>query len=242
MTLSAQAGVFITFEGGEGAGKTTHIKFLADALRSQGAEVLCVREPGGTVAGEALRGIVLDTGSEGLSDEAELLIFEAARSQLVKEVIAPALKRGAVVLCDRFCDSTLAYQGYGRGLSLEFIRLANEFACRGVCPHRTVLMRVSDCAQVGLKRATRHSADRMECQGDSFHTRVNRGFDEIAERFPQRVRVVDSSQPKPITARCVFGAVADLFGWDPSALPFEEDYFEGVERYHGKRPDGRQAG
>lgn len=241
MAQSARPGVFITFEGGEGAGKTTHISFLADALRSQGAEVLRVREPGGTAAGEALRAIVLDAGSEGLSDQSELLIFEAARAQLVREQIAPALERGAVVLCDRFCDSTLAYQGYGRGLSLDFIRAANEFACQGVYPQRTVLMRASDCAQVGLQRATRHSADRMECQGDRFHADVNRGFDEIAASCPERIRVVDSSQPKPRTARCVFSCLADLFGWDPENLPFDDAFFDGVELYHGKRPNERQA-
>lgn len=236
------SGVFITFEGGEGAGKTTHIKFLADALQSQGREVLCVREPGGTVAGEALRSIVLDVRNENLSHRAELLIYEAARAQIVYEVIAPALERGAVVLCDRFCDSTLAYQGYGRDLSLDFVRAANDFACQGVAPQRTVLMRASKEARVGLRRATRHAgADRMEQQGVDFHERVNRAFEEIAESEPDRVRVVESDSMKPVTARRVFAAVGDLFGWDPDNLPFDDAFFAQVENYHGKHPNGRQG-
>lgn len=239
---SSAPGVFITFEGGEGAGKTTHIKFLANALQSQGREVLCVREPGGTAIGEALRSIVLDVRNENLSHRAELLIYEAARAQIVYEVIAPALQRGAVVLCDRFCDSTLAYQGYGRELSLDFVRAANDFACDGVVPQRTVLMRASNEARVGLHRATRHAgADRMEQQGIGFHERVNRAFDEIGEACPDRVRVVESDTSKPVTARRVFAAVADLFGWDPEDLPFDDGFFAGVDGCHGKHPNGRRG-
>ena len=109
-------GIFITFEGGDGAGKTTHITFLAECLRKMGHEVLCLREPGGTAIGEALRSIVLNPENSAMSDQAELLIYEAARAQIVKETIIPALARGAVVLLDRFYDSTVAYQAYGRGL------------------------------------------------------------------------------------------------------------------------------
>ena len=130
---SAQAtdalrGIFITFEGGEGAGKTTHIRFLSETLRAHGREVLCLREPGGTEVGEQLRAVVLDPANGGMSDEAELLIYEAARAQLMAQVIAPALARGAVVLCDRFTDSTVAYQAYGRGLPRMFVDRVNEFA------------------------------------------------------------------------------------------------------------------
>ena len=114
-------GIFITFEGGDGAGKTTHITFLAECLRKMGHEVLCLREPGGTAIGEALRSIVLDPENSAMSDQAELLIYEAARAQIVKETIIPALARGAVVLLDRFYDSTVAYQAYGRGLPVSFV-------------------------------------------------------------------------------------------------------------------------
>ena len=120
-------GIFITFEGGDGAGKTTHITFLAECLRKMGHEVLCLREPGGTAIGEALRSIVLDPENSAMSDQAELLIYEAARAQIVKETIIPALARGAVVLLDRFYDSTVAYQAYGRGLPVSFVHQANVF-------------------------------------------------------------------------------------------------------------------
>ena len=118
---STGPGIFITFEGGDGAGKTTHITFLSSCLREMGYEVLCLREPGGTEIGESLRQIVLDPENSDMSDQTELLIYEAARAQIVKEVIIPALARGAVVLLDRFYDSTIAYQAYGRGLPL-FVR------------------------------------------------------------------------------------------------------------------------
>ncbi len=225
------SGVFITFEGGEGAGKTTHINFLAEALRSQGREVLCVREPGGTAIGEALRAIVLDNDNHDMCRETELLIYEAARAQIVNEVISPALKRGAVVLCDRFCDSTIAYQGYGRGLSLDFIDQVNDFACQGVRPDRTVLMEAPGRADVGLQRATyRSGADRMEQAGIDFHTRVNDAFEHMAASDPDRVRVVVSADRKRDTAYRVFSAVADVVGWDPENLPFDDEYMLKVER------------
>lgn len=172
---SAQAtdalrGIFITFEGGEGAGKTTHIRFLSETLRAHGREVLCLREPGGTEVGEQLRAVVLDPANGGMSDEAELLIYEAARAQLMAQVIAPALARGAVVLCDRFTDSTVAYQAYGRGLPRMFVDRVNEFACQGVHPDRTILMATGGEANVGLVRAThRGAADRLEQAGEEFH-------------------------------------------------------------------------
>ena len=193
---SAQAtdalrGIFITFEGGEGAGKTTHIRFLSETLRAHGREVLCLREPGGTEVGEQLRAVVLDPANGGMSDEAELLIYEAARAQLMAQVIAPALARGAVVLCDRFTDSTVAYQAYGRGLPRMFVDRVNEFACQGVHPDRTILMTTGGEANVGLVRAThRGAADRLEQAGEEFHARVNEAFLEIARRDPERVRVV----------------------------------------------------
>ncbi len=121
-------GVFVSFEGGEGAGKTTHIRFLAETLEARGFEVVRLREPGGTAIGDKLRSIVLDPGNAAMCDACELLVYEAARAQIVEEVIKPALDRGAVVLCDRFFDSTTAYQAYGRGLDADFVRRANQFA------------------------------------------------------------------------------------------------------------------
>ena len=175
--MNGQPGVFITFEGGDGAGKSTHIRFLSQALQGEGRDVLCLREPGGTSVGESLRRVVLDPANAELVPTAELFIYEAARAQLVAEVIKPAIERGAVVLCDRFYDSTMAYQGYGRGLSHEFVDEAHHFACQGIRPDRTILMRVAGNAADGLARATHDTApDRMELAGLDFHERVAEAF------------------------------------------------------------------
>ena len=216
---SAQAtdalrGIFITFEGGEGAGKTTHIRFLSETLRAHGREVLCLREPGGTEVGEQLRAVVLDPANGGMSDEAELLIYEAARAQLMAQVIAPALARGAVVLCDRFTDSTVAYQAYGRG----------------VHPDRTILMTTGGEANVGLVRAThRGAADRLEQAGEEFHARVNEAFLEIARRDPERVRVVVSDGNKSQTAAAVFAELADLFPWMAQVVVDDPAFFDRLD-------------
>lgn len=205
-------GVLITFEGGEGAGKSTHIGYLARALREAGREVVTLREPGGTSVGEALRAIVLDPAHDEIDDRTELLLYETARAQIVAEVIVPALERGAIVLCDRFFDSTVAYQAFGRGLPLEFVEQANAFACRGIEPDRTILMTTGSDAAVGLFRATKDDgADRLEAAGEEFHARVNEGFLALAERFPQRIRIVRSSESKAETCAEVFQTVGDLF-------------------------------
>ena len=232
--MGSLPGIFITFEGGEGAGKTTHLNFLAKALREQGRDVVCLREPGGTSIGEDLRRVVLDAGNAVMSDETELLIYEAARAQLVREVIIPALEQGKVVLCDRFYDSTVAYQAYGRGLPLEFVTAANAFACQGVHPRRTIMLTTGDEAdsvEVGLARATKHGgADRLEQAGIAFHENVNRGFREIAAANPDRIRVVSSQPPKPETARAIFLAVADVFEWEDFDACFPEGFFEQVAK------------
>lgn len=226
----AARGIFITFEGGEGAGKSTHIRFLAEALRTHGREVVCLREPGGTDIGEQLRAVVLDPANDAMADEAELLIYEAARAQIVAQVIVPALKRGAVVLCDRFTDSTVAYQAYGRGLSREFVDQANAFACQGVRPDRTILMVTGGTAKTGLVRATHRSgADRLEQAGEDFHDRVNGAFVRIAQADPDRVRVVVSSDRKSVTAAAVFFQLADLFPWMADVTAGDPAFFERLD-------------
>ncbi len=214
--MSAQEkypGVFITFEGGEGAGKSTHIRFLAAALQAEGYEVLCLREPGGTVIGEVLRDVVLNPDFEAMSFETELLIYEAARAQLMEEVIRPALERGAVVLCDRFSDSTIAYQAFGRGIDRKTVEKLNHFATGGIKPDRTLVLMPPD-ADSGLERAThRNGADRLEMAGSDFHHRVNQAFKRMVEEDPDRMRLVDSSQTKSQTATAVFDALGDVFGW-----------------------------
>lgn len=225
-------GIFISFEGGEGAGKSTHIRFLAKSLEEHGYEVLGLREPGGTKIGEQLRDIVLDNANAEMTPEAELLIYEAARAQIVSEVIFPALQRGAVVLCDRFYDSTLAYQGYGRGLSQEFIKQANEFACQGMHPDRTILMSCGAEARVGLERATHDAkADRVESAGEEFHSRVNEGFEEMAQADSDRIRVVVSADKKSQTSKAVFSELSDIFPW-MTELMSDEAYFAELDVAH----------
>ena len=228
-TDSIGPGILITFEGGEGAGKTTHITFLANCLRSMGYEVLCLREPGGTHIGEELRDIVLDPTHADMSDETELLIYEAARAQIMKEVVIPALARGAVVLLDRFYDSTIAYQVYGRGLAESFVRQVNAFACQGVHPCRTILLITETSVEDSLARATKHGdADRLEQAGLDFHTRVNTGFLRIAHDNPERVRVVSSSTPKDVTARNIFLELKDIFKWSDNDPIWGEEFFASI--------------
>ena len=222
-----EGGVFITFEGGDGAGKSTHLQLVAEALRQHGEEVVCPREPGGTIIGEQLRGVVLDPGNYIMTDECELLVYEAARAQLVQQVILPALERGAVVLCDRFADSTVAYQAYGRGLDRAFVAQANAFSCKGLVPDRTILMMTGGSAEVGIDRATQHKhADRLEMAGTDFHERVIAGYLQLAAEDPERIRTVLSDGQKSVTARRVFSELSDLFPWMSDSRTCTDKYFE----------------
>ena len=236
----APRGIFITFEGGEGAGKTTHIRFLSEKLCERGREVVRLREPGGTAVGEELRAVVLDPKNDNLSDEAELLIYEAARAQIVAEVIRPALERGAVVLCDRFADSTIAYQVHGRGLDAAFVEQVNAFACQGISPDRTILLTTGGSARTGLSRATHRGADRVERAGEEFHTRVNEGFLVIARAHADRVRVVQSAARKSRTSELVFRELADLFPWMADVVD-DPSYFASLD-VRRPRPQGARGG
>jgi dTMP kinase len=202
-------GVFITFEGGEGVGKSTQIRLLEARLIAAGYQVLCLREPGGTPIGEQVRRVLLQPQNAAMDARTELLLYEACRAQLVHEVIRPALKDGKVVLCDRFTDSTLAYQGAARGLSLERVERANEVATGGLAPVRTVLLE-RDTARA-LAKATEDGADRLEAEGLAFHEQVNAAFEQIAQGDPARVRTVRCQADKAATATLVYAAVADLF-------------------------------
>lgn len=203
-------GLFITFEGGEGSGKSTQIGMLARRLELAGVPVRCIREPGGTRAGEAIREILLDPDHSGLDSRAELLLYEASRAQLVAEVIEPALEIGEVVLCDRFYDSTTAYQGYARELDLDEVRELNTIATGGLVPDRTLLFDVDPL--LGIERATQGGADRLEGEGLAFHERVRHGFLEIANAERERFRVIDASGTLDEVARRVDHALADLLG------------------------------
>lgn len=202
------SGTFLTFEGGEGSGKSTQMRLLARHLESLGHTVRSLREPGGTAAGEAIRGILLDPAYAGMDAHTELMLYEAARAQLVAEVIEPALQAGEVVICDRFYDSTTAYQGHGRGLSLDEIARLNRIATRGLVPDRTILLDVEVSA--GIERATRFATDRLEGEGAAFHQRVREGFLSIAAAEPDRVRRVDASRTIEEVTEQVLDAVCDL--------------------------------
>ncbi len=210
-------GKFITFEGPEGGGKTTHAKRLIDRLEQAGHTVVYTREPGGTATGEAIRDILQHgTTGEAIEPPAEVLLFAASRAQLVGRVIRPALERGDWVVCDRFADSTVAYQGYGRGFDREQMIAINEFAIGETVPDLTLLLDV-DCAE-GLRRITaRHNGvaqvlDRIEQEERAFHERVRDGYLELARRWPARFRVVDARQSADAVAATIWKWVQREFG------------------------------
>jgi len=190
-------GKFITFEGGEGCGKSTQVKRLRGALAKIGIEVVLTREPGGTVLSEEIRRLIKDQFDDPPCDRSELLLFLAARAQLVKNVIRPALAAGKWVVSDRFSDSTKAYQGYGRGLSLDVIETVNAFACEGMRPDLTILLDVTpETSRARMRRregATQTVADRIEQAGDAFHARLRQGFAAMAAAEPDRIKTVDAN-------------------------------------------------
>jgi dTMP kinase len=184
--------VLITVEGLDGAGKTTLIAALARELEGRGEPVLVLREPGGVEMSERIRALLADPGLE-IDPRAEALLYAAARAQLVAEQLRPLLEEGDTVLLDRFVDSSLAYQGAGRGLGVEAIRALNEFGTGGLRPDRTLLLRIDPAA--GLARISDRPADRLEQSDDAFFTAVAAAYDELAAADPDRIAVIDASQP-----------------------------------------------
>jgi dTMP kinase len=183
-------GVFITFEGLDGCGKSTQMDLLAEALRECGYVVLVTREPGGTALGEAVRDVLLDPRHHGMSPRAEALLYAAARAHLVEQVIKPALADGQVVLCDRYLDSSLAYQGYGRGLGIDDIIMLNVWATDGLFPDLTLFLDLDDSV-----RSTRLAAvpDRLEAEDEAFHRRVGAGYRELLSFHRHRIRRVEAT-------------------------------------------------
>jgi len=200
-------GKFITFEGGEGCGKSTHIERLAARLRRDGYQVLVAREPGGTEVGEQIRHILqYSKASAAMMPETELLLFCASRAQLVREVIRPALDGGRVVICDRFFDSTTVYQGVGRKLGRKAVAAINSFAIGTCLPDLTLVIDLDP--RLGLERARgRELFDRMENQSLEFYDRVRRGYRDLAQREPERVKIVDGGQSLEVVGQQVWTLV-----------------------------------
>lgn len=187
-------GYFLSLEGPDGAGKTTQLKRLAAAVARLGYDVLLTREPGGTAVGDAVREILLNPAFGEITPLAEVFLYAAARTQLVRQVIDPALREGKVVLCDRFIDSTLAYQVFGGGMEWDFVLSVNMQAVGGRLPDRTFILDIDP--QTGLSRRGSACADRMEQKPLPFHERVRSGFLALAEYFPRRITVIDGTLPQ----------------------------------------------
>jgi len=210
----AKRGLFITFEGMDGSGKTTQIERLSARLRAMGREVLETAEPGGTVIGGKIRRILLDSANQELSPTAELLLYFASRAQNVDERIRPALASGAVVVCDRFTDSTLVYQGCGRGLGAEAVLALDRIACRGLKPDVTILVDLD--VEAGLQRAqarnTAATSDetRMDDQSLEFHRRVYEAYRRLAGAEPERIRIVDGTASPDAIEREIWDIVGPL--------------------------------
>ena len=194
--------MFVTFEGLDGSGKTTQAERLAARLATEGIEVVSTREPGGTELGEKVRDLVLHGGH--VSPWAEALLYAAARAQHVEEVIRPALGQEASVVCDRYIDSSVAYQGVGRELGLDRVLELNLAVVGGLLPDRTFLLAL-DVAEIGSRLRREH--DRLERESDAFHARAAAGYRELADRFPERIVVLDAARPPDELAEEVYGAL-----------------------------------
>ena len=187
-------GKFITFEGIDGSGKTTQINLLEAKLSQQGISTLILREPGGTKLSEKIREILLDRENINISPSAESLLFVAARTQLMAEKIKPSLEQNQFVICDRYADSTVAYQGYGRGLNVKYLEELNKFATDSIQPDITIILDV-DPEKAAIRMAS-DVPDRLESTGTHFFLRVREGYYEIARRYPQRCVIIDGSLSK----------------------------------------------
>lgn len=205
----SERGTFITLEGGEGVGKSTQLQLLAKALRALGLEVVETREPGGSDGAEAIRAMVLEGGDERWTARSEALLFAAARADHLERTILPALSEGRWVICDRFIDSSLAYQGGAGGLGIEEVRSINHFATGGRLPDRTLVLAL---AEGGARARARDDmgSDRIGGRDEAYHQKVDLAFRQVAAEEPERVRIVDASgSPEEVTAR-LLGALGDL--------------------------------
>ncbi|HAA89739.1 MAG: Thymidylate kinase [Thermoanaerobacterales bacterium 50_218] len=207
-----ERGKLISFEGLDGVGKTTQVRLTAEKLQKRGYPVLVTREPGGTPLSEAVRQLLLDPAFEGMSPVAEAFLYAGARAQLVREAILPALAAGKVVLCDRFVDSSIAYQGYGRGLDLQFLRFINSFVLQGLGRFLTILLDL----EPGLALQRGSGKDRLEQEGLSFRQRVREGYLSLAREAPERVKLIAATgSPEEVQEKVWKHVLAFLEGNQP---------------------------
>lgn len=213
--MTPPRGRFITFEGPEGGGKTTQAQRVVSRLEQSGIAAVYTREPGGTRLGEAIRSLLqFDSAGESPFPEAEVLLFAASRAQLVRKVILPQLEKGLWVISDRFADSTTAYQGFGRGFSLDDILRINRFAIDGVTPDLTIVLDID--VKEGIRRLRKKHRlngtefDRLESEDFSFHERIREGYLELARLYPERIRVVDASRDSDTVAEEIWTLVRDV--------------------------------
>lgn len=198
--MNSHKGKLITFEGAEKSGKSTQAELLAEYLKEKGYETVFVREPGSTRIGEKIRRLLLDVEHQEMFPLAEMLLYMAARAQLVEEIIKPALKRGVIILCDRFSDSTFAYQGFGCGLDLEMIASVDSAATSSIKPDLTLLLDFFK-SKDSLKKEV--SRDRIEMRSDLFHERVKSGYFELAKKEPRRIKIVKVAEKVEETQRLI---------------------------------------
>ena len=184
-------GIFISVEGSDGSGKSTQIENIKKFFKDKGIDIVFTREPGGTQIGEILRNLVLDKNLKEMDDMTEALVYAAARAQHVAQVIKPALNEGKIVICDRFVDSSIAYQGYGRGLG-ESVKIINDFAIAGCMPDVTFLMKMDP--RIGRRRIKADQQDRIELEKDDFHIKTFEGYLELGRQYPDRIVGIDASR------------------------------------------------
>jgi dTMP kinase len=212
MSAIKSRGIFISFEGGEGCGKTTQIRRLAERLEKINQPVLVTREPGGTSLGEKIRRLLIEDGGGDPCPEAELLLFGASRAQLVREVIAPALAQGRLVLCDRFLDSTTVYQGMARRLDLVMVEAVNHWATGSLQPDLTLVLDLPvEESWARLRRRNITGPDRLEGEEANFYTAVRQGYRLLVDQWPQRMVLLQGAQPEDVVASQIWSLVQDRF-------------------------------
>lgn len=211
---SPHVGKFISFEGSEGSGKSTQIARLLQRLRQTGREIVATREPGGSATGEQIRNIVIHNhGGDEMCRETELLLYTAARAQVVREIISPALARGAVVVADRYLDSSTVYQGIARDLPPDLVAQVNRFAVGGVMPHLTILIDVpTEVSVARMQRRTSDLPDRMERETAAFFRKVRDGYLQVAAQNPERITVFDGTKSADAIESEIWTAVSKLLG------------------------------